>query len=107
MDSSASDCRVMSSLLVQAGYDPVVSEGFTSAQTKIQKLPPGAVVLTTLNLLGVTARALTDWLKSENYSFLVIAIVENLNNADVLGIMRDSGAVDIASAMQSVTARFV
>ncbi|WP_302233155.1 sigma-54 dependent transcriptional regulator, partial [uncultured Duncaniella sp.] len=59
------------------------------------KLPPGAVIVTAMRLPDGTVRDLINWLKKENYGFPVIAIVENLNNADVVSIMRGGGAVDV------------
>lgn len=95
VDASVSDNRVMSSLLVRAGYDPVVSEKIEAGKEEVAKLPPGAVIVTAMRLPDGTARELIDWLKAEGYKFPVIAIVENLNNADVVSIMRGGGAVDI------------
>jgi DNA-binding NtrC family response regulator len=95
VDASASDCRVMSSLLSRAGYDPLSVEGIETGKVEVAKLPPGAVIVTAMNLRGSTARDFIDWLKTEGYGFPVIALVDNLSNADVVGIMRDGGAVDI------------
>lgn len=95
IDASASDERLMSGLLTRAGYAPVVAESIEAGNVEAAKLPPGAVIVTAMRLPDGTARELINWLKEGNYGFPVIAIVENLNNADVLGIMRDGGAVDI------------
>ncbi|MCM1225508.1 MAG: sigma 54-interacting transcriptional regulator [Lachnospiraceae bacterium] len=95
VDASVSDNRVMSSLLVRAGYDPVVSEKIEAGKEEVAKLPPGAVIVTAMRLPDGTAREFINWLKKENYGFPVIAIVENLNNADAVSIMRGGGAVDI------------
>ena len=56
---------------------------------------PRAVIVTAMRLPDGTARELINWLKTENYGFPVLAIVENLNNTDVLSVMRDGGAVDV------------
>lgn len=95
VDASASDCRVMSSLLSRAGYDPLSVEGIETGKVEVAKLPPGAVIVTAMNLRDGSARDFIDWLKTEGYGFPVIALVDNLTNADVVGIMRDGGAVDI------------
>ncbi|MCM1142162.1 MAG: sigma 54-interacting transcriptional regulator, partial [Muribaculum sp.] len=95
VDASVSDNRVMSSLLVRAGYDPVVSEKIEAGKEEVAKLPTGAVIVTAMRLPDGTAKEFINWLKKENYGFPVIAIVENLNNADVVSIMRGGGAVDI------------
>lgn len=95
VDASGSDCRVMSSLLSRAGYDPLSVEGIETGKVEVAKLPPGAVIVTAMNLRDGSARDFIDWLKTEGYGFPVIALVDNLSNADVVGIMRDGGAVDI------------
>lgn len=95
IDASPTDGRIMSGLLTRAGYEPVVEESIKAGKVEAAKLPPGAVIVTAMRLPDGTARELINWLKTENYGFPVIAIVENLNNADVLSIMRDGGAVDV------------
>lgn len=95
VDASVSDNRVMSSLIVRAGYDPIISEKIEAAKEVVAKLPPGAVIVTAMRLPDGTAKEFINWLKAEGYKFPVIAIVENLNNADVLSIMRGGGAVDV------------
>ena len=95
VDASVSDGRIMSGLLTRAGYDPVVAESIEAGKVEAAKLPPGAVIVTAMRLSDGIARDLINWLKEENYGFPVIAIVENLNNADVVSIMRGGGAVDV------------
>lgn len=95
VDASVSDNRVMSSLIVRAGYDPIISEKIEAAKEVVAKLPPGAVIVTAMRLPDGTAKEFINWLKAEGYKFPVIAIVENLNNADVVSIMRGGGAVDV------------
>ena len=95
VDASASDCRVMSSLLSRAGYDPLGVDSIEAGKLEAAKLPPGAVIVTAMRLLDGSARELIDWLKAEGYKFPVIAIVENLNGIDVAEVMRGGGAVDI------------
>lgn len=95
VDASVSDGRVMSSLIVKAGYDPVYAESIEVGKVEAAKLPPGAVIVTAMRLSDGTARELIDWLKAEGYKFPVIAIVENLNGMDVAEVMRGGGAVDI------------
>ena len=95
VDASVSDNRVMSSLIVRAGYDPIISEKIEAAKEVVAKLPPGAVIVTAMRLPDGTAKEFINWLKTEGYKFPVIAIVENLNNADVVSIMRGGGAVDV------------
>lgn len=95
VESSASDCRIMSGLLCKAGYAPVIASDFTVGRNEAAKLPPGAVIVTAMRLPDGTARELIDWLKAEGYKFPVIAIVENMNGMDVAEVMRGGGAVDI------------
>lgn len=95
VDASVSDNRVMSSLIVRAGYDPIISEKIEAAKEEVVKLPPGTVIVTAMRLPDGTAKEFINWLKAEGYKFPVIAIVENLNNADVVSIMRGGGAVDV------------
>lgn len=85
----------MTGLLARADYDPVVAESVEAGKVEAAKLPPGAVIVTAMRLPDGTARELINWLKTENYGFPVLAIVENLNNTDVLSVMRDGGAVDV------------
>jgi len=85
----------MSGLLTRTGYNPVFVDSIEAGKLGAAKLPPGAVIVTAMNLHGGTARDFIDWLKTEGYGFPVIALVDNLSNADVVGIMRDGGAVDI------------
>lgn len=95
IDASETDGRIMSGLLTRAGYDPVVVESIKAGEVEAAKLPPGAVIVTAMRLSDGTAREFINWLKKENYGFPVIAIVENLNNADVVSIMRGGGAMDV------------
>ena len=95
VDASASDSRVMSSLLVRAGYDPILAESIEAGKVEAAKLPPGAVIVTAMRLPDGTAREFINWLKTEGYGFPVIAIVDNLNGMDAVDVMRGGGAVDI------------
>ncbi len=95
VDASASDCRVMSSLLSKAGYDPLGAESIEAGKVEAAKLPPGAVIVTAMRLSDGTAREFINWLNAEGYKFPVIAIVENLNACDLLDVMSGGGAVDV------------
>lgn len=94
-DVSATDYRVMSSLLVRAGYDPVPAESIEAGKVEAAKLPPGAVIVTAMRLPDGTGREFIDWLNAEKYKFPVIAIVENLNAMDIVKVMSGGGASDI------------
>lgn len=95
VDASVSDNRVMSGFLSKAGYDPVIAESIEAGKKEAAELPPGAVIVTAMRLPDGTARELINWLKTEDYKFPVIAIVENLNGIDAVDVMRGGGAVDV------------
>lgn len=95
VDASASDGKIMSGLLTKTGYDPIYVESIEAGKKEAAELPPGAVIVTAMRLPDGTARELINWLKTEDYKFPVIAIVENLNGIDAVEVMRGGGAVDI------------
>ena len=95
VDASASDSRVMSGLLTKAGYDPLTAGSIEAGKVEAAKLPPGGVFVTAMRLSDGTARELIDWLKTEGFSFPVIAIVENLDPLDIVNVMSGGGAADI------------
>lgn len=98
VDASVSDNRVMSSLIVRAGYDPIISEKIEAAKEEVVKLPPGAVIVTAMRLPDGTAKEFINWLKAEGYKFPVIAIVDNLNT-DAVDVMRGGGAIDVVQRL--------
>lgn len=95
VDTIVSDSRLSSSLLSQAGYEPIVVENMKAAKEEMAKLPPGAVVVTAMKFAHGTAQELVNWQKHEGYKFPVIAIVDNLNPLEIADVMKDRGAVDI------------
>ena len=95
VDASASDSRIMSGLLTRAGYNPVFVDSIEAGKIEVAKLPPGAVIVTAMLLSDGTARELINWLKTEGFSFPVIAIVENLDPLDIVKVMSGGGASDI------------
>ena len=95
VDASDSDCRLMSSLLIKAGYEPIAVETMEAAKDEVAKLPPGAVIVADCKLPDGSAKELINWQKGEGFSFPVIAIVNNLNGIDILELMKDGGAVDV------------
>lgn len=95
VDAYGSDSRVMSSLLSKAGYDPIGVDSIEAGKVEAAKLPPGAVIVTAMRLSDGTARELINWLKTEGFSFPVIAIVENLDPLDIVKVMSGGGATDI------------
>lgn len=95
VDASAYDGKIMSGLLTKTGYDPIYVESIEAGKKEAAELPPGAAIVTAMRLPDGTARELINWLKTEDYKFPVIAIVENLNGIDAVEVMRGGGAVDI------------
>lgn len=95
VDASESDRRLISSLLVKHGYEPIAVDNMEAAKDEVAKLPPGAVVVTAMKFAHGTAQELVNWQKREGYKFPVIAIVDNLNPLEIADVMKDGGAVDI------------
>ena len=98
VDASASDGRIMTGLLTRAGYDPVVTDCIEAGKVEAAKLPPGAVIVTSMRLSDGTAKEFINWLKTEGYKFPVIAIVDNLNT-DAVDVMRGGGAIDVVQRL--------
>lgn len=95
VEASESDRRLMSGLLVKHGYEPITVDNMEAAKEEVVKLPPGAVVVTDHKLPDGSAKELVNWQKEEGFSFPVIAIVNNLNGADLLEVLSDGGAVNV------------
>ena len=95
VDASSSDCRIMAGFLTKAGYDPVTAEDFDAAKDEVEKLPPGAVIVTAMKFTRGTAQELINWQKRKGYKFPVIAIVDTLNPLEIADVMKDGGAVNI------------
>ena len=95
VEASESDRRLMSGLLTLAGYEPTAVESMEAAKEEVAKLPPGAVIVADYKLPDGSAKELVNWQKGEGFSFPVIAIVNNLNGADLLEVLSDGGAVNV------------
>ena len=95
VDTSESDRRLMSGLLVKHGYEPIAVDNMEAAKEAVVKLPPGAVVVTAMKFAHGTAQELVSWQKHEGYKFPVVAVVDNLNPLEIADVMKDGGAVDI------------
>lgn len=95
VDASESNRRLISGLLTRAGYETIAIDSMEATKEQMEKLPPGAVVVTAMKFFHGTAQELINWQKSEGYRFPVIAIMNNLNPSDILSVMRDGGAVDV------------
>lgn len=94
VEASESDRRLMSSLLVKSGYEPIAVESMEAAKEAVEQLPPGAVIVADMTFRDGSAKELINWQKCEGFSFPVIAIVNNLNGPDLLDVMKGGGAVD-------------
>ena len=94
VEASESDRRLMSGLLVKHGYEPIAIETMEAAKDEVEKLPPGAMIVTAMKFTGGTAQDLINWQKSEGYKFPVIAIVDNLNQSELLDLIH-SGITDV------------
>lgn len=94
VETSESDRRLMSGLLVKHGYEPIAIETMEAAKEEVEKLPPGAMIVTAMKFTGGTAQDLINWQKSEGYKFSVIAIVNNLNQSELLDLIH-SGITDV------------
>ena len=95
VDASESDRRMMSGLLVKSGYEPIAVKTMEAAKEEVEKLPPGAVIVTAMKFTRGTAQELIKWLKAERHGFPVIAVVDNLNGLDAIEVMQDHGAVAV------------
>jgi two-component system response regulator HydG len=95
VDASVSNGGLMTGLLTRAGYEVILTDTIKSGKKFSAKLTPGSVIVVAMKLGDGTARDLIDWLKSKNYGFPVIAIVDNFNAIDVLHLTEDSGAVTV------------
>ncbi len=65
VDASASDGRIMAGLLTRAGYDPVVTDCIEAGKVEAAKLPPGAVIVTSMRLSDGTAKEFINWLNGK------------------------------------------
>lgn len=99
VDASESNRRIMAGLLVKSAYDPIAVDTLEAAKEEVEKLPPGAVVVTAMKFTRGTAQELINWQKREGYKFPVIAIVENINSLDAIEVMQDHGAVAVVQRL--------
>ena len=61
VDASDSDCRLMVGLPTRAGYEPIAVETMEAAKDEVEKLPPGAVIVTAMKFIRGTAQELISW----------------------------------------------
>ena len=95
VESSVSHGRLMTNLLLKAGYDPILSECLKAGEKEVKRLSPGAVIVVAMKLQDGNARDLIDWLKENKYGFPVIAVVDNFNANDVLHLTENRGAMTV------------
>ena len=95
VEASDSDRRLMSALLSNVGYEPIIVGTMEAAKDAVAKLPPGAAIVAGLRFSGGTAKELVNWLKAEKKDFPVVAIVERLGDTDATDVMEDHGAVSV------------
>lgn len=95
VDTSDSDRRLMSSLLVKPGYEPIAVESMEAAKEEVAKLPPGAVIVADYKLPDGSAKELVNWLKSGKHYIPVIAIVNNRTCPEATDVMESHGAVAV------------
>ena len=55
-DASDSDCRLMSGLLMRAGYEPIIADNMEAIKQEVTKLSPGAVIVSAMKVRGGTAQ---------------------------------------------------
>lgn len=60
VEASESDRRLMSGLLVKHGYEPIAIETMEAAKEEVEKLPPGAMIVTAMKFTGGTAQDLIN-----------------------------------------------
>lgn len=56
VETSESDRRLMSGLLVKHGYEPIAVETMEAAKDEVAKLPPGAVIVADVTLRDGSAK---------------------------------------------------
>ena len=61
VDASESDRRLMAGLLYKSGYEPIAVETMEAAKDEVEKLLPGAVIVTAMKFIRGTAQELTSW----------------------------------------------
>jgi len=71
-DASESDRRMMSVLLVKSGYEPIVVETLEAAKDEVEKLPPGAVIVTAMKFTRGTAQDLIKYCRRTVISYLAV-----------------------------------
>lgn len=82
-------------MLEKAGYEPVTADSMKKGKEEVAKLPPGGVIVSAINLHGVSVVELIEWMKARGYKFPVLVIVDNLNAVELVEVMSDWKAVNI------------
>lgn len=95
IDSSISDSRLMSSLLMRRGYEVVCTHSMIDGKKMAIKLMQNTIIVTAMRLSDGNAVDLIKWIKDRGYSIPVIVILDLFNAADIYNVMKNHGAVDI------------
>ncbi|WP_289868399.1 sigma 54-interacting transcriptional regulator [uncultured Muribaculum sp.] len=95
VDANPYHLSIMFGLLEKAGYEPVTADSMKKGKEEVAKLPPGGVIVSAINLHGVSVVELIEWMKARGYKFPVLVIVDNLNAVELVEVMSDWKAVNI------------
>lgn len=95
VDANPYHQSIMFGLLEKAGYEPVTADSMKKGKEEVAKLPPGGVIVSAINLHGVSVVELMEWMKIRGYKFPVLVIVDNLNAVELVEVMSDWKAVNI------------
>ncbi len=95
VDANPYHLSIMFGLLEKAGYEPVTADSMKKGKEEVAKLPPGGVIVSAINLHGVSVVELMEWMKARGYKFPVLVIVDNLNAVELVEVMSDWKAVNI------------
>ena len=94
VDVHDSDIRLMSGLLMQAGYEAVVAENMDVGKEWVAKLPPGSAIVAASKEVSGIATVLNNRRHGKSSIIPIIAIVDNLNPAELLDLIH-SGITDV------------
>ncbi len=95
VDANPYHLSIMFGLLEKAGYEPVTADSMKKGKEEVAKLPPGGVIVSAINLHGVSVVELMEWMKARGYKFPVLVIVDDLNAVELVEVMSDWKAVNI------------
>ena len=85
----------MNSLLLKAGYTPILATNINTAKGIIINLPSGSLIFSAQNFSDGTAVDLMNWIKQEGYNFPVVVIVDTLDPLLLINILCDHKAINV------------